>query len=445
MICRERVMEMEASMKSGQKALESKKLGIVFRYSKANIYSYHALIGALEINPTLSTIPIFIPRPDDFLDEVNQLLSIADFSELIIGLSLHTFQLKDVQLIIKQLKKSPHSEKMTIVCGGPHPSALPLDVLQVGADVVVVGEGEKTFPELIDLKIKGVPFDTNKGIAYLNNENELVLNPKNDPINLNKYPPFAPKHELYSALEITRGCKFGCKYCQTPSLFGKRVRYRSPKEIIKWGKFLLSKRAVWDFRFITPNAFGYGSKKSSEPNIEKIKEMLSGLKQLEAKKRKRIFFGTFPSEVRPESVTEDTLSLTKEYCDNDNLTMGAQSGSPKILKLIRRGHTIDDVRNAVELANSFGFKLNIDFIMGYPEETEENQYETLDLCKEFISRENKIHMHYLIPLPGTAYEKINSNPIAPEILKTLRKWSNDGIIFGSWQHQYDLVNENQKN
>ncbi|MHA1186509.1 MAG: hypothetical protein ACTSSK_06475 [Candidatus Heimdallarchaeota archaeon] len=54
-------------------------------------------------------------------------------------------------------------------------------------------------------------------------------------------------------------------------------------------------------------------------------------------------------------------------------------------------------------------------------------------------------MHYLIPLPGTAYEKINSNPIAPEILKTLRKWSNDGIIFGSWQHQYDLVNENQKN
>ncbi|MHA1186511.1 MAG: hypothetical protein ACTSSK_06485 [Candidatus Heimdallarchaeota archaeon] len=89
-------MEMEASMKSGQKALESKKLGIVFRYSKANIYSYHALIGALEINPTLSTIPIFIPRPDDFLDEVNQLLSIADFSELIIGLSLHTFQLKDV-------------------------------------------------------------------------------------------------------------------------------------------------------------------------------------------------------------------------------------------------------------------------------------------------------------------------------------------------------------
>ncbi|MHA1124144.1 MAG: TIGR04013 family B12-binding domain/radical SAM domain-containing protein [Candidatus Heimdallarchaeota archaeon] len=436
---------MEAIIERADKPLEGKKLGIIFRYSRANIYSYHALIGALEINPNLSSIPIFIPRPDDFFNEINELRTKGGFSDLIIGLSIHTFQLEETQQIIRQLNDSSFRKKLTIICGGPHPSALPGDVLSVGADVVVIGEGEKTFPELIDLKIKGVPFDTNKGIAYLNYEKELIINPKNDPINLNKYPPFAPKHELYSALEITRGCKFGCKYCQTPSLFGKRVRHRSPKEIIKWGKFLLTKRDVWDFRFITPNAFGYGSKKSSEPNIEKIKELLSGLKKLEAKKRKRIYFGTFPSEVRPESVTEDTLSLTKEYCDNDNLTMGAQTGSPKILKLIRRGHTIDDVRNAVELANNFGFKLNIDFIMGYPEETEDDQYETLELCKEFISKGNKIHMHYLIPLPGTQYEKAKSNPIAPEILKTLRRWSNDGIIFGSWQHQYDLVNENQKN
>jgi len=434
---------MEASNERKQRPLESKKLGIVFRYSRANIYSYHALIGALEISPNLSSIPVFIPRPEEFIDEINQLLTNVGYSDLIIGLSLHTFQLKTIQQIIRQLAKSPNREKMTIICGGPHPSALPLDVLKVGADVVVVGEGEKTFPELIDMKIRGLPFDTNKGIAYLNHENELIINPRNNPIDLNNYPPFAPNHEFYSAIEIARGCKFGCKYCQTPSLFGKSIRYRSPKEIIKWGKFLLSKRNVWDFRFITPNAFGYGSKKSSEPNIEKIKELLSGLHQLEAKEKKRIFFGTFPSEVRPESVTEDTLSLTKEFCDNDNLTIGAQTGSSRIMKLIKRGHTIEDVRKAVELANKFGFKLNIDFIMGYPEETEDDQYQTLELCKEFIAKDNKIHMHYLIPLPGTAYENTKSNPIAPAILKTLRKWSNDGIIFGSWQHQYDLVTENQ--
>jgi len=172
-----------------------------------------------------------------------------------------------------------------------------------------------------------------------------------------------------------------------------------------------------------------------------IKDLLSGLDQLVAKKRKRIFFGTFPSEVRPESISEETLELTREYCHNDNLTMGAQSGSPKILKLIKRGHTVEQVITAVDLASQFGFTMNIDFIMGFPEETDEDQYLTLDLSKVLIKKGCKIHMHYLIPLPGTKYEAIEPNPIVPEILKTLRKWSNEGIIFGSWQHQFTKVRE----
>ena len=78
--------------------------------------------------------------------------------------------------------------------------------------------------------------------------------------------------------------------------------------------------------------------------------MLSGLHKLKEKNRKRIFFGTFPSEVRPESVKEETLRITQELGDNDNLTMGAQSGSPKILASIRRGHTVEQVFDAVDLA-----------------------------------------------------------------------------------------------
>ncbi|MCK5158755.1 MAG: radical SAM protein, partial [Candidatus Heimdallarchaeota archaeon] len=168
------------------------------------------------------------------------------------------------------------------------------------------------------------------------------------------------------------------------------------------------------------------------------------LKNLKAKNRKRIFFGTFPSEVRPESVTEETLRITQEFCDNDNLTMGAQTGSPKILASIRRGHTIEQVLDAVDIANKFNFTMNVDFILGFPDETEEDQFETISLCKELIAKKSKIHMHYLIPLPGTKYENVKPKSISPEILKILRRWSNDGIIFGSWQHQYEKVT-NQAN
>ena len=435
---------MDVELSTQNFPLSEKEVGIVFRYSRANIYSYHALIGSLEIHPVLSNIPIFYPTPNDFLPEINRLLAIERYKKIIIGLSLHTFQLGENIAIIQEINKHPNRDRISIIAGGPHPSANPQDLLNVGVDIVVMGEGERTFPEVILKLLNESSLESQMGIAFLNENKELVVQPKNDPIDLNDFPPFAPKHELYSALEIARGCRYNCKYCQTPSLLGKKVRYRLPQEIIKWGKFLLTKRDNWDFRFITPNAFGYGSKKSTEPNISMIEELLKGLKELDAKKRKRIYFGTFPSEVRPESVTEDTLGLTKKYCDNDNLTMGAQTGSPRMMKLIQRGNTVERVNEAVDLALSFGFKMNVDFIIGYPEETEEDQYLTIDLCKALISKGCRVHMHYLIPLPGTDYATATPSLIPAEILHQLRKWSNDGTIFGSWQHQYDIVARKMK-
>jgi B12-binding domain/radical SAM domain protein len=430
---------MDVEIKSESRVAHIKKLCVVFRYTRANIYSYHSLIGALEKDVITNTIPIFIPKPEEFFKELDRLIVLENFKKLIIGLSINSFQFEDYREIISRLNNHHHRDKLVLIAGGPHPSALPEDMLQLGIDVVVIGEGEKTFTELVVKIAIEKSFLSLKGIAYKKKNGQLVIQPKNDTIDINEYPPFAPINELYSALEITRGCYHNCKYCQVPSLFGKPVRYRQPEVIIKWGKFLLSKRDNWDFRFISPNAFGYGSKKSTKPNLDMIKEMLSGLKKLKAKKRKRIFFGTFPSEVRPESVTEDTLSLTREYCDNDNLTMGAQTGSPRIMKSINRGHTVDQVIEAVELANKYNFVMNVDIILGYPEETEEDQELTMSLCKKLITKGSKIHMHYLIPLPGTKYEGISPKEIAPDILKVLRKWSNEGIIFGSWQHQYEKV------
>ena len=51
---------------------------------------------------------------------------------------------------------------------------------------------------------------------------------------------------------------------------------------------------------------------------------------------KKIFFGTFPSEVRPEFVTDESAELVRKYCANDSLSLGAQSGSDRILKEIQK-------------------------------------------------------------------------------------------------------------
>ena len=420
------------------------KLGIIFHYSKQNRYSFHALIGAFEINLNLIDIPIFLSSREMFFQDLDRLFSVDGFNKLIVGFSINSFQINYFKKLIENLNSHPRRDDFIIIVGGPHPSALPKNLLDIGADIVVIGEGEKSFPELITLIRNNEQLSQQKGIAFKTNAQKFCLQPKNDLVDLNNYPPFAPKRGLYSAIEITRGCKFGCKYCQVPSLFGKTIRYRNPDNVIKWGEYLLSKRPHWDFRFISTNAFGYYSKRSDNPNVKKIQELLSGLKKLKAKKSKRIFFGTFPSEVRPESITDDTLNLTKEFCDNTNLTMGAQSGSQKILGIIKRGHSVEQIHNAVDLALKYGFQLNIDFILGFPEETPEDQYATLELCKELIAKKCKIHMHYLIPLPGTAYENKIPRELDPEVFTILGRWSKKGLIFGSWDHQYNTVKNRLK-
>ena len=68
-------------------------------------------------------------------------------------------------------------------------------------------------------------------------------------------------------------------------------------------------------------------------------------------------------------MTKETLGLVLKYAANDNITMGAQSGSQKILDSCRRGHTIKDIYKAVELTLASNLKVNVDFIFGLPDET----------------------------------------------------------------------------
>lgn len=62
----------------------------------------------------------------------------------------------------------------------------------------------------------------------------------------------------------------------------------------------------------------------------------------------RLNFGNFPSEVRPDYVTVEAAKAVRPLCDNRVMAVGAQSGSPRVLRTIGRGHTVEDVYRAVE-------------------------------------------------------------------------------------------------
>jgi B12-binding domain/radical SAM domain protein len=298
------------------------------------------------------------------------------------------------------------SDSITIV-GGPHASACPREVAEY-ADYVIVGEGEFTLPRLLaqiesggDKKIPGV------ATAH-------CYKPPDTCVRLDAYPAFS---RTKGYVEITRGCPFSCGYCQTPHIFGHCMRHRSIDTIAEYAN------RYRHARFVSPNAFAYGSD-GIHPRWEKIERLFKKLKHA-------IYFGTFPSEVRPEFICEKSLSLIVQYCSNTRLHFGAQSGSDPVLERLCRGHTADEIIRAVELCNEFSITPVVDFIVGFPFETDEDQNLTLDLI-QWVARSGNVHVHRFIPLRGTPLAGTTARSLLPETEKICGKLAVSGKLTGSW-------------
>ena len=406
---------------------------------KENRYSINALLSTLEKENLIEEIPIyFFKDKSTLLKGIKELLE--KFEKIILAFSFFTTQLWEISEIIKTIQKtfSSKRKRLILIAGGPHPTGDIKGVLNWGFDFVFTGEAEKSFPKFIKALKFNENFSQIKGLAYLNENKEIIYTGKSEKIDLNLYPPFSLKLNRLNPIEITRGCPFGCYFCQTPRIFEKKVRHRSIENILKYVELLL-KRGIKDFRFITPNAFSYGSSDGKTLNLEALETLLKELHHLINPKGGRIFFGSFPSEVRPEHVTEETVSLVKKYANNDNLVIGAQSGSNRILKLCKRGHTVEDVYRAVKLTLKAGLKAKVDFIFGLPNETKEDVKETIRVIEDLTKMGAIIHAHTFMPLPQTPFAKKKPGKIDLDLLKTINKLLGKGLLFGDWKIQEELA------
>ena len=369
-------------------------MDVHFRYSKKNSYSFAVL------SPLLSEAG-FADRPLE-------------------GIMIYSFTTRQAAKVFMEVKNA--GTDSIFIAGGPHPSGVPDETLEY-FDYVVLGEGEETLPELVKVLQEGGDPRKVWGIAYRDSgTGKIVTTPKRPYVNLDTYPCFDPK-KLRSPIEISRGCPWGCKYCQTPRLFGREIRHRSVDSILK------NAGHYNDLRFIASNAFAYGSD-GIHPRFDKVEKLLSSLHTLPDKK---IFFGTFPSEVRPEFVTEESAELVRQYCANDSLSLGAQSGSDRILKEIRRGHTVEDTISAVECCLEHEIVPAVDFIFGLPTETEEDQEKSLDLVRWICSKGGTVRAHYMTPLPGTPYSSAVPAKVNDEVRRELGKLALGGKLTGYWE------------
>lgn len=399
-----------------------------------NKYSFASLVGALELDRRLEDLKI-IPNKGVSRKFLDRLLKVYD--QIILCYSFMSPKAGEVISNIKKLRLSGH-KNVTYIAGGSHSTGELEKTIKVGFDAVIVGEGERSFPELVYRIVYNKSYEDLEGIAFQNKEGRIQINRNREQVDLNSTPPFAFKHKLFAPIEISRGCPWGCKFCQTPRIFGFNIRHRNVDCIVKYAK-LAVKHGYNKTWFITSNAFAYGSKNGKVSCVEKIRKLLMNLRKVNG--LEEIFFGTFPSEVRPEFVGEEIMDLVTKYTSNKKLTIGAQTGSQKMLNLIGRGHDVIDVYKAVDLTLEVNIIPHLDFIFGLPGETEEDLDQTKQMIKEVVNLGAKIHAHTFMPLPGTPFEKESSGILDKETKKFLSSLAKIGKVDGYWLKQVKISEE----
>lgn len=329
----------------------------------------------------------------------NIIPDIKSFDPDLIGLSFMTPSCQRAHSLCKILRKEFPGK--ILFSGGTHTSAAPEKTLKdLDLDFVVVGEGEETILEIcknIQNKkslqgVKGVIFKE-KGILTNNGCREFISNldtipfPARDLLNFNKeylvYPGIIRGYGCKSTMMITsRGCPYNCIYCGSPVIFGNKVRYRSVKSVIDEIKQLIDLYGA-EGTFFADDTFTI--------NPQRV------IKFCHAFKREKLDF-VWACQARVNTVSDELLREMKSGgCIQ--VDFGVESGSQKILDILKKGTTPEMIKKAFQLAKKNKLRTLATFMVNNPFETKEDLKKTFQLAKEISP--DFTTFFYATPLPGT--------------------------------------------
>lgn len=204
-----------------------------------------------------------------FCDAANQPLERAKYLRLLddhdlIAISAYTpFSAINNEITLKIVKE--RSPDKPVIMGGHHATFYDERWLELGLDVVVRGEGEITFPELVDAIDSGKNMSEVSGISFLDNGNvqrtvdrQFIKNLDDSPIpdfDLfvdQKFDFLAGSTSFVGPVETSRGCPYGCSFCWVSSFWGAKQRFKSVPRVIE-ELISLSKAGVSQYAFVDDN------------------------------------------------------------------------------------------------------------------------------------------------------------------------------------------------
>jgi radical SAM superfamily enzyme YgiQ (UPF0313 family) len=295
----------------------------------------------------------------------------------LVGIYVMTWTFGLANKIAEKIKSINPETK--IVAGGPNIACMPYESLKYGNfDFGVVGEGELTTIELlralekneIDFKkIKGLIFKQGKEII-ITEPRPLIENldsvpfPSRHLIPVRKYYDVFTKKKCFATIIATRGCPFNCVFCDRKNRMGRGWRVRSVKNIVDEIEQIKSEYNIKEFMFFDDNLIV-----NKNWGYQLCEEIL-----------KRNLKIIWECRARADMLLDEKLVKTLKKAGCYRIRIGFESGDNEILKILKKGITIEQSHQCAKVCKKVGIEIFGYFMMGSPYETEQTLQKTLDLA-----------------------------------------------------------------
>lgn len=308
----------------------------------------------------------------------------------VVGIQAITFGLVDA-LIVANLVKEIDPE-IKVVFGGRHVDLFSSEMLSYKCiDFIVLGEGEITFPKLVEnlgrkgklKKIKGIGF-RNEGKGFITGQANIIKNldalpfPARNLTDYKKYKSIFSPGKVSTTVMSSRGCPYSCIFCDNR---WKKFRSRSVKNIVDEIEECVA-LGIEDFFFFDD---------TFTMDKERVYKICREIKQ----RRLKISFAV---RSRIDLINEKMLrTLNDAGCER--IQYGLESSSQRILDIIQKGIRIEQIEKNIRISKKAGLITYADFMIGLPEESKKDILKTIEFAK-------KLDLDYAqfsitLPLPGT--------------------------------------------
>ncbi len=257
----------------------------------------------------------------------------------------------------------------TVIVGGSGFSLMPLEVLAaVGADYGVAGEGEEVVPLLLACIETGADPAGLPGVVVAGAQSFIpprlisqIRSPERSLFNVSRYH----NEGGMANVQTKRGCPFSCSFCTYPHLEGRVMRLRPVEDVLTEIRTLVNDFGV-SYLYFVDDIFNYPP------------DFASSLCRAMKAANLQVNWSAF---INPDFITPVLMEeMLAAGCDA--VEFGSDSGSPQMLKNLRKSFTVEDLRTASRLCREMGVDFAHYMLFGGPGETRETILESFALMDE---------------------------------------------------------------